>query len=169
MTRAIVLPDNVDTAGNLTLLAAPMSTITNWPPKLTDLTKVTTKDITYSLPNDGWAHGKSQEDTTDERLTLRTTLGGFGKVTHDVSLTYYYGTATDVVDPIAIEGQLIFIAARYATPYEQDFSATDKWDIFKLIAGTKVRNPPAANGKFTRVQKFKPRAAVLEDVTLLAS
>jgi hypothetical protein len=166
MTRSLILPDNVDTDGNLTLLMAPKALLTSWPPKLTDLAKF--EDVTYSLTTDGWNHTKSQEDTTDERLTLRQVLGGFGKVTHTIEITYFYGTEDDVVDPLVIEGQEIAILARYATPWEKDFSATDLWDVFSMVAGTKRRTTPAANGKFTKVQALKPRREVLEDLALAA-
>jgi hypothetical protein len=164
--RTLVLPDNVETDGTLSLLMTPFSTLTSWPPPLSDLTKETTQDITYDLTTDGWSHGKSQEDTSDERLTLREILGGFGKTTHDISLTYFYGTESSIVDPMVNEGDIMAVFARFAVPWEQDFRATDKWDLFKLIAGTKTRNAPAANGKWTKTQKFKPRSGVLEDVTL---
>jgi len=166
MTRELILPDNVDTDGNLTLLAAPKALLTTWPPTLADLSKF--EDVTYSLTTDGWNHTKSQEDTTDERLTLRQVLGGFGKVTHTIEITYFYGTEDDVVDPLVIEGQEIVILARYATPWEKDFSATDLWDVFSMVAGTKRRSAPAANGKFTKVQALKPRREVLEDLALAA-
>lgn len=167
MTRDLILPDNVDTDGNLVLLAALKSALTSYPPKFTDLSKF--EDITYSLTADGWAHNKSQEDTTDERLTLRQVLGGFGKITHAIELTYFYGSEDDVVDPLFVEGEELVILARYAKPYEQDFAQTDKWDVFSMLAGTKRRSAPAANGKFTKVQALKPRREVFEDQVLAAA
>lgn len=168
MTRPLFIPGNVETDGNLLLLLAPMSTITSWPPKQGDLELETTIDITYSLTVDGWNHTKTQEDTTDERLTLREVLGGFGKVTHALSLTYFYGSPDDVVDPLLVEGDEYAVFARYAKPYEQDIAPTDEWDILRMIAGTKVRNAPAANGKWTKTQALKPRAVALEDYKLAA-
>jgi hypothetical protein len=164
-----LIPDNVDSDGTLLLLACPRAAITSWPPKISDITASTTKDITYSLTTDGWNHGKTQETNTDERLTLREVLGTPGRVTHTVSLKFFYGkTSTDVVDPLFIENSDLVIFARYATPYEQVSATTDAWDIFQVRAGTKVRDMPTANGKWTKTQQLFPRAKVLEDVKLAA-
>ncbi len=167
MTRDLILPPSVDVDGNLAILAAPRSAITTWPPKLTDVKAATTVDVTYSFTADGWAHGKSQDATTDPRLALRQILGGFGPVTHTVSTTYMYGGEEDLADPLFQEGEIYIFFARYATPWEEDFTAADKWDVFELLAGTKVRNT-ASGGKFTKTQAFAPRRQVLEDVTLSA-
>ena len=165
-----LIPDNVDSDGNLLLLAAPRAAITTWPPKLTDVLASTTKDITYSLTTDGWNHGKTQDTNTDERLTLREVLGTPGRVTHDVSLKYFYGKATtDVADPLFIENSDIVIFARYAIPYETASTATDPWDIFQLRCGTKVRDMPTSGGKWTKSQALFPRAKVLEDVKLASA
>lgn len=165
-----LIPDNVDSDGSLLLLACPRAAITTWPPKLTDVNASTTKDITYSLTTDGWNHGKSQDVNTDERLTLREVLGTPGRVTHTVGVKYFYGrAATDVVDPLFVEGTDIVIFARYAIPYEQAAAATDPWDIFQVRAGTKVRDTPSANGKWTKSQALHPRAKVLEDIKLAAA
>lgn len=165
-----LIPDNVDSDGTLLLLAAPRAAISTWPPKLSDVLASTTKDITYSLTTDGWNHGKTQDTNTDERLTLREVLGTPGRVTHDVSLKYFYGlTATDVVDPLFIENSDIVIFARYATAYEVPSTATDQWDIFQLRCGTKVRDTPTSGGKWTKTQALFPRAKVLEDVKLASA
>jgi hypothetical protein len=167
VTRDLILPPSVDVDGNFALLAAPKSAITTWPPTLADLKAATTVDITYSLTTDGWTHGKAQDATTDPRFALRQVLGGFGPVTHTASLTYVYGGDEDEADPLLQEGEEYILFARYATPWEEDFAATDKWDIFDVIAGTKVRNT-ASGGKFTKTQALAPRRNVLEDYTLAA-
>jgi hypothetical protein len=164
-----LIPDNVDSDETLLILACPRSAITTWPPKLSDVDAPTTKDITYSLTTDGWNHGKTQDTNTDDRLTLREVLGSPGRVTHDVGVKYFYGLPeTDVVDPMFVENTDLVIFARYAVPYEQESSTDDLWDIFQVKAGTKVRNPPTAGGKWTKSQQLFPRAKVLEDVKLAA-
>jgi hypothetical protein len=168
MTRDLILPPSVDVDGNFALLAAPKSSITSFPPKLTDVKAATTVDITYSLTTDGWAHGKSQDTTTDPRFALRQVLGGFGPTTHTVGLTYVYGSDDDEADPLLQEGEEYILFARYATPWEQDLTATDKFDIFSVVAGTKIR-ATASGGKFTKTQAFAPRRNVLEDQVLAAA
>lgn len=168
MTRSLILPPSVDVDGNLAILAAPKTAIVTWPPKLTDVKAETTADITYSLTTDGWTHGKSQDATTDPRLALRQVLGGFGPTTHTASLTYVYGSDEDVADPLLQEGEEYILFARYATPWEEEFTATDKFDIFDVITGTKVRNT-ASGGKFTKTQALAPRRNVLEDQVLAAA
>lgn len=165
--RDLILPPSVDVDGNFALLAAPKTAITTWPPKLSDLTADTTVDITYSLTTDGWNHGKSQDTTTDPRFALRQVLGGFGPTTHTASLTYVWGSDEDEADPLLQEGVEYILFARYATPWEEEFALTDKFDIFDVIAGTKVKNT-ASGGKFTKTQAFAPRRNVLEDFTLAA-
>lgn len=167
MTRDLILPPSVDVDSNFALLGAPKSAVTTWPPKITDLEAPTTVDLTYSLTTDGWNHGKSQDATTDPRFALRQVLGGFGPTTHTASLTYVYGSDEDIADPLLQEGEEYILFARYATPWEQEFSADDLWDIFDVIAGTKVRNT-AAGGKFTKTQALAPRRTVLEDLKLAA-
>jgi hypothetical protein len=168
VTRNIILPSNVDVDGNFALLAAPQATVTTWPPKLSDVKAETTIDITYELTTDGWTHGKSQDSKEDPRFALRQVLGGFGQVTHTASLTYQYGGDEDAADPLLHEGEQYVLFARYATLWEQDFVAIDKFDIFSVIAGTKVRNT-ASGAKFTKTQALAPRRLVLEDQVLLAA
>lgn len=168
MTRDLILPPSVDVDSNFALLAAPKSTILTWPPKFSDVIADTTVDITYSLTTDGWTHGKSQDVTTDPRFSLRENLGGFGPVTHTPSLTYVYGSDEDIADPLLQEDEEYVLFARYATPWEQEFAATDKFDVFGVVAGTKVRNT-AAGGKFTKTQALAPRRRVLEDQVLAAA
>jgi len=168
MTRDLLIPDNVESDGTLLLLAAPRSAFTTWPPTAAEFNAATTKDITYSLTVDGWNPSKTTEDVDDARLTLREVLSDFGRTTHAVSIKYFYGSEEDVVDPLFIEGELIVIGARYAIPYEQDTEAGDKFDIFTLKAGPKVRDIPTANGKWTKTQALKPRTKVLEDHVLTA-
>jgi hypothetical protein len=168
VTRDLILPPNIDVDGNVTILAAPRSAITSWPPKFSDVEAATTVDITYSLTADGWAHGKAQDSTTDERFTLRQVLAGFGKITHSVSVTYFYGSDDDVADPLFAEGEEVVVFARYATPWEDDLVATDKFDVFSLLGGAKVRNT-AAGAKFTKTQALAPRRQVLEDQVLAAA
>ena len=166
--RELLTPDNVESDGTLLLLAAPRSAFTSWPPTAADFNAVTTKDITYSLTVDGWSHTKTTEDVDDARLTLREVLSDFGRTTHALSLTYFYGTEEDVVDPLFVEGELIVIASRYAVPYEQETAEGDLFDIAVVKAGPKVRNMPTANGKWTKTQALKPRTKVLEDHALAA-
>lgn len=168
MTRDLILPPSVDVDGNMAILAALKSSITSWPPKLTDVKAATTVDITYSLTTDGWNHGKSQDATTDPRFALRQVLGGFGTTTHTASLTYVYGSDEDEADALLQEGEEYILFARYATPWEDEFAATDKFDIFDVVAGTKVRNT-ASGGKFTKTQALAPRRNVLEDQVLAAA
>jgi hypothetical protein len=168
VTRDLILPPNVDVDGNFCLLAAPKASITSWPPKLADVNAETTVDITYELTTDGWTHGKSQDATTDARFSLREVLGGFGSVTHTASLTYQYGGDEDVADPLLQENEEYILFARYATPWEQDFAITDKFDIFDVVTGTKVRNT-ASGAKFTKTQALAPRKKVLEDQVLAAA
>ncbi len=152
----------------MAILAALKSSITSWPPKLTDVKAATTVDITYSLTTDGWNHGKSQDATTDPRFALRQVLGGFGPTTHTASLTYVYGSDEDEADALLQEGEEYILFARYATPWEDEFAATDKFDIFDVVAGTKVRNT-RSGGKFTKTQALAPRRNVLEDQVLAAA
>jgi hypothetical protein len=168
VTRDLILPPSVDVDGNMSILVAPKSAVTSWPPKLTDVKAQTTVDITYSLTTDGWAHGKSQDTTTDPRFALRQVLGGFGPTTHTISLTFVYGSDDDEADPLFQEGEEYIFFARYATPWEDEFTATDEFDIFDLIAGTKVR-ATASGGKFTKTLAFAPRRNVLEDQVLAAA
>jgi hypothetical protein len=166
--RDLILPPSVDVDGNFALLAAPKSAVTTWPPKFSDVTAPTTVDITYSLTTDGWSHGKAQDATTDPRFALRQVLGGFGAVTHTASLTYVYGSDEDVADPLLQEGEEYVLFARYATPWDDELAQTDKFDVFSVITGTKVRNT-AVGGKFTKTQALAPRRNVLEDQVLAAA
>jgi len=164
--RELLIPENIESDGTLLLLAAPRSSFATWPPTAAQLNAATTKDITYSLTSDGWNHAKTQETTTDDRLTLREILAKPGRVTHAVGIKYFYGSEEDVADPLFIEGEEIVICPRYAVPYEQETAAGDKFDFLVLECGTKRRDAPAANGRWTKSQDLHPRSKVLEDVVI---
>jgi hypothetical protein len=164
--RELLVPENIESDGTLLLLAAPRSAFTTWPPTAAQLNAATTKDITYSLTSSGWNHGKAQETTTDDRLTLREVLAKPGRITHTVEVQYFYGSEEDVVDPLFVEGADIVIGARYAVPYEEAVTATDKFDFLELECGAKRRDQPSANGRWTKTQALHPRGKVLEDVVI---
>lgn len=160
--------------GNLTILGAPASVLAAGK-KLTDLTTTELKsptfiDLTYDFTaGSGWADGRTQESVTDDRLTAPTVFTKPGKTTDTLTSQYVYGGEDCVADPLLVEGAFIVFAVRWAVPHDQEISLEDKWDLWYVQTGVKVKDQPAANSPLTKTQAFFiQKFRVQRDVTLAA-
>jgi hypothetical protein len=167
MTRDVVIPGAVAADDNLVILFVPKAGLADpSSPTVAEVTAGTVKDITYDLTPTGFNHTHTEEDIEDDRLTLRDALTLAGRERHDLELQYVFGADDTIADAALAKGTEGFIVARYAVPYETDFTAAQIVDIFTVQAGAQRKDAPTANGRWTKTQRLRQRGRFREDVPL---
>lgn len=157
-------PLSVASDGNLLVSYVP----TGNPLSVANLAAATTKAITYSLTPSGFNRATSQDTISDERLTLAQLLEQAGRVKETLEVEYVFGDAGDVASLALTKDAVGFIVARYAIPNGTAWTIAQKVDVIPIRCGIQAKNPPTANGVFTKKQKLFVTGTVQTDAVLIA-
>jgi hypothetical protein len=157
-------PLSVASDGNLLVAFVP----TGDPLSVVNLAATTTKAITYSLTPGGFNRGTTQDTVSDERLTNTQLFEQAGRVKEMLEVEYVFGDAGDVAGAALAKDAVGWIVVRYAIPNETAWAAGQKVDVIPVRCGVQAKNPPTANGLFTKKQKLFVTGAVQTDATLIA-
>lgn len=129
-------------------------------PKVSELTAVSAKDISCYLTGSGWNPSFDQAAISDERLCDTFTAEQPGRKSVSIELTYIDNTnsanATTYNEAATLlaEGTTLFIVTRAGKPFAGAFAASDKVNVYKVVAGIAQPLPPEANSVQRVTQKL---------------
>lgn len=160
------VPQSVESGGNFKVWALPYTPETS----LTTVTVAELKaenDVTYSFTTSGFDSDGSQEEVTDDRLTLRDVLSRPGKVTNTLQLQYVFGSDDKVqADKIFVQGMKYKLVVRWSIDNEVAPAASQLVDIHPIEIGFVKKDAPTANGRQTKSPKTFYIGPVVQDVKL---
>jgi len=157
-------PLSVASDGNLLVAYVPTGNALS----VANLIAATTKAITYSMTPGGFNRGTTQDTVSDERLTNSQLFEQAGRVKEVLEVEYVYGDAGDVASAALTKDAVGWIVVRYAVPNATVWTVGQKVDVIPIRAGIQAKNPPTANGLFTKKQKLFVTGAVQTDAVLVA-
>lgn len=134
-------------------------------PKVTELSAVTTKPLTYSLVPDGFRHATTENVINSGRYTLKQILELPGTVTDTLEVQYVFDSPAETA---LTEGILGYIVHRLGVPNETAPAVGQKVDVIPVRAGVQRKVAPTANTELQKVQKLFVTGPVQRDVALVA-
>lgn len=129
-------------------------------PKVSELTAPTAKDISCYLTGSGWNPSFDQAAISDERLCDTFTSEQPGRKSVSLELTYIDNTnsanATTFNDAATLlaEGTTLYVVTRGGKPFNGPFTASDKVNVYKVVAGIASPLAPEANSVQRVTQKL---------------
>ena len=159
-------PPAVGSDGTLTVWILPKSAVAD-PTALKIAELDEALRVTYSMTTDGYNRASTQETQTDARLTLRDVPELPGSVSNSLEVTYVHGSDDDVMDPLVVEGDEVYVVERRAVENATDPATGQIVDVIAGVWGKPRKNAPTTNGNWTKTAKLFVRS-VFEDVALVA-
>ena len=172
---ALVIPPGVDAEGSVLVKFVPTLADPS-APTTTELNAVGAVDMSCSLTQDGFKPGADTATGTDTRLCSKQVYETKGATTWSIdNLTYIWDPQNPDSDSNKVYAALPedtagFLVVRWGKDVE-DFpalAAADIVDVFPVVMGPQVPQPPEANSKLKVQQKPFVTGSAVRDVTLAA-
>lgn len=143
-------------------------------PKLTEISAVSTVDISCYLTSGGFAFTSDQATIADERECTTQVFGQPGRKTKSLAITGIDNTNTaleaaynELADTL-VEGQDIFAVRRRGKAFDAPFAVGDKVTVIPFKPGEKAEVAPEANSVQRSMWPCFITADVQTDVELVA-
>jgi hypothetical protein len=142
-------------------------------PALSELTALSTKDVSCYLTDTGWSPDTDEATVTDNRLCSRQTFARAGRFADTLEIGYVYNPLVPAENVAQLTLRHLtegYFVARWGDNYEDDFQAGDIVDVIPSQLGVQKKQPPTMNTPLTIAQMVHITApGVQRDVVVVAS
>jgi len=139
-------------------------------PKLSEVTAVSSLDLSCYLTGDGLNTDTSENNIEDPRLCSKQTFESPGDFSRTLELTYVFNPESPDDDEARItlaRGTKGYIGIRWAVDSEQAIAVGDIFDVYPVTMGAQRKQTPGRNSVHKITQKPFVTGNMAEDVLIV--